>query len=105
MFHKKIVLELVSCQKNGSEFGEIYFEHAKHGGTYITVMLSGMESVKSESYLCLKEEQPIYLPLPSPCQGKIELCFWSCLDLRSLKGLEVCIFDKNRQKIILITKK
>ncbi len=105
MFRREIALELISCRENGSELGELYFEPAKRGGTYITVMLSGMEDIKSECCLCMKGEQIIFLPLPSPCQGKIELCLWSSIEMASVKEYEVSICDKNRRITYLRARK
>ncbi len=75
MFRKEIAVALKSCLTDIQAAGELYFQPAKRGGIYLTVMLHGMDAVHTQTVLCMEtEHKTVKFPLPVPCQGLIELC-------------------------------
>ncbi len=101
MFRKEIAVALKSCLTDIQAAGELYFQPAKRGGIYLTVMLHGMDAVHTQTVLCMEtEHKTVKFPLPVPCQGLIELCQWSCLPLEEVNQAEFSLYSTTGKKLM-----
>ncbi len=101
IFHKEINISLKSCLANTEFSGELYFQPAKRGGIYLTILLQGMDSIHTQTVLYMeKKHKTIKFPLPAPCQGLIELCQWSCLPMEDIKQAEFSVYNMNGKKLM-----
>ena len=100
-FRREITILLESCTQNDSAAGELYIQPAKQGGTYLTVMLHGLDDLHTQSVLCIKNDtQSKRFPLPVPCQGKVELCLWSCLEMASIVECDFSVCNMGCQTVL-----